>query len=180
MSITKFKLLYALLFATFVAVVSMCLASCDDDIESDATPIILAVHVLDSEGNDLLDAANPNNLVGKVNCVITYKDKSHQVFWPGEERIPYPWPNLDNLTRMYAAMFYGVWYDNYNTKGHLKIGEFPGDENWTEHFTLDFPEYNAKFDFELKHKSLDKTKLKVNGKEVKVKDVWPECTIVLP
>ena len=176
----RIKSLWTLLLAAVAVFVSGGLASCNNDVEWDANPILFSVYVLDSEGNNILDVENPNHLVGKLNCVFTYKDISHQIFWrmpPGDQN---PWLPY-YFTRYYLATFYGAWYESNHVKGHIEIGEFPGDEKWTEHFTLDFPEYNAKFDFELKHKNLGKTTLKVNGKKVKVKnDVLPQCSIKLP
>lgn len=179
----RIKSLWALLLAAVAAVTALGLSSCDKDIETDVCPVCLWVYIVDSEGNNLLAPENPDNLVGKLNCMITYKDRSHQIFWyiPSvEDR--WPWLDLNDFTRYYATIFYGVWYDIYtHSERHLTVGEFDGDSSWTEYFTLEFPDYNKKYDFEMKYKGYgNKPTLKVNGEKVKVKARDPEYTIVLP
>ena len=77
----RIKSLWALLLAAVAAVTALGLSSCDKDIETDVCPVCLWVYIVDSEGNNLLAPENPDNLVGKLNCMITYKDRSHQIFW---------------------------------------------------------------------------------------------------
>lgn len=170
------------LFVTISGFMSLVLSSCEKNTEIDVYPINLFVYVVDSEGNNLLDQKNPNNLVGKLNGTITYKNRKNHILWgrPGMDN-RWPWVDINDMTRVYIPSFYGVWYNNYDGREtHLEIGEFDGDSSWSEVFTLEFPDYDLKYDFEMVYKGLgDKPFLKVNGEIVKVKDRTPEFTIVL-
>lgn len=178
----QIKLLWMVLFA---AVVSLSLNSCDDDepVISDAAPVILTVYVMDNDGNSLLDSDYQNNQIGKLDGLLTYKGKTGNIIWhtPGMNDI-WSWNDENSMTRYYLPFFYGVWYETTkDNKGCLQIGEFDGATSWSENFTLEFPEYNKKYDFEMKYKGMgNNPSLKVNGEKVKVDCIHPAYTVVLP
>ena len=146
--------------------------------EEDGEPLnfALSLYVENEDGENLLDPATSGNLVGKLEANLNYEGKTYPVSW-----VEFTDPILSEhciFPKGYpGAVFHGIWYETHwqaeAQKNRLEIGTFYGPDFKRKRFTVDLPKYGLKYDFEL---SIDKPKLKVNGKEA---EPW-QYTIVLP
>lgn len=130
----KFLSYWKTLFA--VALVAMTLSSCsndddDDDIIWDFIPEEITLEITDANGNNLLDPAVENNIVGE-NITLDYKGETYDILWD----TPYPkFPDYKPESRATYVLFYGLAHHLWNVEKEpsetnewiISIGEFERD-----------------------------------------------------
>lgn len=126
----------------FTIIVSAFIVSCErfnNDIIVDWAPVSLNIIVHDSDGNDLLNPENPNNIIEGTS--IKYKGKIYKANMD--------WYNESVKTRAYLPTLYGLFLVNdemttsWNGKYpgfHLIFGEIDGAEDMDEDFVVTWPD----------------------------------------
>lgn len=133
-----------LLTALMVAIVGLAFTSCgddDDDIKIwDFSPVSIRLDIVDTEGNDLLDADTPGNIL-ESELTATFDGKEYTLATDDD---PDAGP-LSVKSREILSQFYGLYIqtpDHYFTEGKhnlLCFGEFKGFENFDHTVIFHFP-----------------------------------------
>ena len=155
-NIFKFKNLI-MASAVILAGFTSCNSDTDDDDDFwdvDYYPVIFEIEVLNDEGENVLDASTPGNILDKEMYVLL-ADEKYDVHYgrPSEPYFPYP-----HLTRVYMPSWWGAfispyWYihpDLPERGNNIYIGEFPGDYNGEVTFQLVLD--NSTYSFTYKNK----------------------------
>ena len=149
----------------------LCLASCDDDNNSDLiidyTPVNLYIEVYNANGENLLDPATPGNILDEDNYI--YCDNKRFVI---EERDPYGPEYYDPDYFMTTRAILPMWYGAIITKAYktdepiISIGEFDGGWNGTANVLLVLGSHSYELSFNSKINGLDvKRKFYLDGKK---------------
>ena len=142
---------------------SVMFVACNPPIQ-DWNPIVVYIKVSNAEGQNLLDAATPNNFV----------DKEISAEWMGETYVADSLSFWDkqHMTRMYLPIMNGLMYVTKNGEPMLYFGELAGDGDYNdEPFTIHWPDGSTDV-ITIKNKahlSSANRKYKLNG-EVVAKD----------
>ena len=120
----------ALAVAAFVAIA---LPSCSDDdlVLWDFRPDEIQLEISDADGNNLLDPAVENNIIGE-NITADYEGKTYDILWNT------PYPNFKPESRMLLAVFYGLAHHtesvelapSENNKWVITLGEFQHEDDY--------------------------------------------------
>lgn len=105
----------------------------------DWTPVSILIRVTDGDGADLLDPANPDNMIDGT--TITFKGETYEASrqWY-ETGKPYEMP----ATKAILARLYGLFLVNSETAGFsLYFGEIDGAEDMDEYLVVTLPDGNA-------------------------------------
>lgn len=137
------KKLFLITLTTLIA--SALFMSCssendDDDYIVDWNPVNLFLQVRDHNGNDLLDPANPRNIIDGT--TITFQGKTYVV---SREWYDHQIPFLRPETRLYFARLYGLYlYDRDWTRQKtdylLYFGEIDGAKDMDEDIIVTWPD----------------------------------------
>jgi len=102
------------------------------DREVDWAPVELCIEVQDSEGKDLLDPGNPDNVL--EGTTISFKGEVYKVAIAGSEEIE---------SRAYLALIYGLKLERKSERSSgycLRFGEIDGAADMDEDLTLTWPD----------------------------------------
>lgn len=109
------------LFALICAIISSCIAGCEDnnDMCWDISGLEMAVSIVDEDGADLLDSDSEGNIIGRKATLVIDGVATDYVIEPSH---PY------YRSRTYVPVFYGVALSSYDGINMLNIGAFDGND----------------------------------------------------
>ncbi len=143
-------------FLFAAATLIMTMAACSKDDEDalpddgdiwDISPTAVFIHIVDEEGNNLLDPTVVGNWIGEPMWML-YRDKAYDVAWTKEEMST---PTRAIMPHFYGAVWNGVWTDKHYS---IRFGDFHGDSNRTYDLTFGITAINTVFEFEYSHRLL--------------------------
>lgn len=178
MKIIMKKAVSNLLFTITVALAGIAsFSSCNDDNDEPVPGFYfntcLKLYVENESGQNLLDPANPENLIRELEAFVYYDGKQY----------PLQWNDADNENSCAYHQgrpdysFYGIWYEPHALNNHLEVGIFNGYLSWQKNFSIEFPKYGKTYQIEWNNnggKDQNKT-VKVNGETIPAS----EFTVVL-
>ena len=151
-----------LLLLSIILICMLATSACEDIVDEGSRQVAVYMEVFDSDGNNLLDESNDNNIVGTmIKYVRKDQGSTYRISWTGKE---------DNWSSGYNSVLWGqvLYIKDLNS---LKLYSDDCIADFKCSYKLMFGEPEQEYDISIRHiGKKNKTEATVNGKKVSVSE----------